>query len=192
MPDNTLFLKHLPLETDRLRIRRYREDDLELSRAMSQAPELRKWTVSGIYSDREHSEYVACCCAENPRDFIIEDRFSTVVVGEMTFHPWYVERTWEIGWLILPDYQGRGYATEAAKALVKNGFINMNLHRIVAKAHPENLGSWRIMEKIGMRREGYFRQCIPRADGSWWDEVFYSILSDEYSTADLETFSKTF
>ncbi|PEU54170.1 hypothetical protein CN405_23180, partial [Bacillus cereus] len=49
---------------------------------------------------------------------------------------------------------------EAAQATVKYGFKEMNLHRIIATCQPQNIPSYRVMEKIGMRREGYFRRRV--------------------------------
>ncbi|WP_299371681.1 GNAT family N-acetyltransferase [uncultured Kiloniella sp.] len=174
------FLDLLPLETSRLRIRQYQSTDLEPTRAMSQDPELRKWIPTGVYSDKEHAEYVRVSGTADAKDFVVEDKMTDVVIGEMTFHPWFVEKTWEIGWLILPEFQGRGYASEAASALLDVGFSELEIHRIVATAQPQNPASFRVMEKVGMRREGEFLQCIPRSDGTWWDEVFYAILASEY------------
>ncbi|WP_085908418.1 GNAT family N-acetyltransferase [Kiloniella majae] len=174
------FLDFLPLETPRLRIRQYCSTDLEPTRQMSQNPELRKWLLSGIYSDKEHEEYVRVSSTADTKDFVVEEKATKRVVGEMTFHLWEVKKTWEMGWLILPEFQGKGYASEAAKALLKVGFEKMRLHRIVAMAHPENAASWRVMEKIGMRKEGTYLQSIPKSDGTWWDGVSYAILASEY------------
>ncbi|WP_120495888.1 GNAT family N-acetyltransferase [Kiloniella sp. EL199] len=180
----TSFLDLLPLETSRLRIRQYRHTDLETTRQMSQDAELRKWLISGVYSDKEHEEYVRISSGPDTKDFVVEDKITGKIIGEMTFHLWFVERTWEMGWLILPEFQGKGYASEAANSLIKIGFEEMQLQRIVAMAQPENQASWRVMEKIGMRREGLFLQCIPRPDGTWWDEVLYAILASEYKALD--------
>jgi RimJ/RimL family protein N-acetyltransferase len=98
----------------------------------------------------------------------------------MVFHPWFEQRTYEIGWTIHPAYQRQGYATEAAAALLHYGFAEMKLHRIIATCQPENVASYRVMEKIGMRREGHFQQCIYRGDDQWWDEYFYAMLAQEW------------
>ncbi len=71
-----------------------------------------------------------------------------------------------------------GYATEAAQAMLHNGFSTMSLHRIIATCQPENVPSWRVMEKLGMRREGFFKKCIPSEEGLW-DEYYYAILREE-------------
>ncbi|CCN80472.1 putative Acyl-CoA N-acyltransferase (fragment) (fragment) [Vibrio nigripulchritudo SFn27] len=81
--------------------------------------------------------------------------------------------------MIHPDSQKKGYAFEAAKALMEHGFAKMNIQRIVATCQPENTASYQLMEKLGMRREGHFKQCIQRSNGEWCDEYFYAILKTE-------------
>ena len=108
------------------------------------------------------------------------------LIGHMVFHPWFAPRTYEIGWVLHPDYHRRGYASEAALALLRYGFTALNLHRIIATCQPENPASYGVMEKIGMRREGHFRQCIYQGihEGKeeWWDEYFYALLAEEWHT----------
>ena len=72
---------------------------------------------------------------------------------------------------------------EAAHALLGYGFATLGLHRVIATCQPENVASWRVMEKLGMRREAHVRQCIPRDDGTWWDEYVYAILKAEWNAA---------
>ena len=60
----------------------------------------------------------------------------------------------ELGYHMGPLYRGRGYTTEAAHACLRYGFEELGLERIVAIAWPENVASWRVMEKCGMRRVG--------------------------------------
>jgi RimJ/RimL family protein N-acetyltransferase len=98
----------------------------------------------------------------------------------MPFHPWFAPQTYEIGWALHRTYHGKGYASEAASALLRYGFEELRLHRIIATCQPENIASWRVMEKIGLRREGFFQKCIYRDDGTWWDEYFYALLEEEW------------
>ncbi|AYB43910.1 GNAT family protein [Paenibacillus lautus] len=103
------------------------------------------------------------------------------VIGHMVFHPCFGEHTYEIGWVFHSAYHGMGYATEAARALLQYGFEALGIHRIIATCQPENTPSYKVMEKLGMRREGCFRQCIPRGD-IWWDEYYYAMLESEWRT----------
>lgn len=65
------------------------------------------------------------------------------------------QRQGTIGWLLGRQYQGQGLATEAARALMTYGFDHLGLHRIAARTGSDNERSWRLMERIGMRREAH-------------------------------------
>ena len=102
------------------------------------------------------------------------------MIGHIPFFPWFTDNTYEIGWVFAPHAQGQGYATEAAFALLDDGFRTRRIHRVMATCQPENRASWRVMEKLGMRREAHFVQGLPRPDGTWWDEYMYAILREEW------------
>lgn len=84
-----------------------------------------------------------------------------------------------IGYELDPGYWGRGYATEAASAIVRFGFEDLALHRIWAECIADNRGSSRVMEKIGMRREAHIREH-QHFRGRWWDTFTYAILNHEW------------
>ncbi|MCM3707007.1 MULTISPECIES: GNAT family N-acetyltransferase [Cytobacillus] len=86
----------------------------------------------------------------------------------------------EIGYWIGKPYWGKGYGTEACRAVVKYGFEELNHNRIYALAFTDNPGSWRIMEKSGMKHEGVLRQHAVR-DGRQIDLTYYAILREEYT-----------
>jgi RimJ/RimL family protein N-acetyltransferase len=85
----------------------------------------------------------------------------------------------EVGWLLGCRYRGQGIATEAVRAVVGFGFGPMGLHRIYARTGLLNERSWRLMERVGMRREAHFRQSH-QVEGEWDDEFIYAILADEW------------
>ncbi|MBW4840581.1 MAG: GNAT family N-acetyltransferase [Paenibacillaceae bacterium] len=85
----------------------------------------------------------------------------------------------ELGYCFNRIYWGRGYATEAAKALVRMGFQDLGLHRIYATCRPDNRGSAKVMLKLGMRYEGHFREHRWH-NAKWRDSYQYSILSREF------------
>jgi RimJ/RimL family protein N-acetyltransferase len=76
-------------------------------------------------------------------------------------------------------YQGKGLATEAARALLDFGFNSMGLHRIFARTGRANTRSWRLMERLGMRREAHFHQSH-RVRDKWDDEFVYALLAHEW------------
>ena len=86
-----------------------------------------------------------------------------------------------IGWTLGKTYEGNGYATEAARALLDYLFGILGFHRVYALTSPKNRKSRRLMERLGMRREAHFRKnCF---DGDRWeDEYAYAILAEEWST----------
>lgn len=83
------------------------------------------------------------------------------------------------GNIINPDFWGMGYATEVAKLLIKLGFREFNLHRIYATCDPRNIGSSKVLEKIGMIFEGRMRENLLMKD-EWRDSLLYSILDKEW------------
>ena len=88
-------------------------------------------------------------------------------------------RRGEIGYLLDLRYWGRGYATEAARAVLDFGFRELDLHRVYATCRPANVASIRVMEKLGMRREAHFRQHR-WMKGAWQDSYLYAILDHEW------------
>ena len=85
----------------------------------------------------------------------------------------------EIGWVFHPGYGGRGYATEAAGALLRIGFEDVGLHRIWAQLDPRNTGSARLCERLGMRHEGLLRE-ESWFKGQWGDLSIYGLLDREW------------
>jgi ribosomal-protein-alanine N-acetyltransferase len=93
-------------------------------------------------------------------------------------------RTWELGYIVNPAYQGKGSATEAATTLLRNAFKEKNIHRVFANCNPENTASWKVLEKVGLRREGllrkniFFRRAL-HGEELWTDTYEYAILEGE-------------
>ena len=88
-------------------------------------------------------------------------------------------KSWEIGYCILPEFRRKGYCYEAVSILLMYAFEDYGAHRVVAMCSFRNEASWRILEKIGMTREGTFRQELP-CDNDWVDQLFYAMLDSEY------------
>lgn len=89
-------------------------------------------------------------------------------------------REGNIGFELDSRYWGNGYATEAARELMRFGFKELDLHRIWASCVAENHGSARVLEKLGMRQEGYFREK-EHYQGRWWDQRLFAMLNHEWS-----------
>lgn len=124
--------------------------------------------------------FVAAQCGDDAQALAIVLATSQQLIGHLIFHPWVAPRTYELGWVIHPDHQRRGYASEAALAMRDYAFGVRDAHRLIATCQPENVASYRVMETIGMRREAHFHQCIHRGGDIWWDEYFYAMVQKEW------------
>lgn len=112
---------------------------------------------------------------------IIEQSSKNMIgAGEFTIRS-RTNKSGEIAYIVHPDYWGNGIATEVAKLLVNFGFKEFHLHRIYATCDPRNIGSAKVLEKIGMTQEGKLRDALLIKDG-WRDSLVFSILEHEWET----------
>jgi RimJ/RimL family protein N-acetyltransferase len=89
----------------------------------------------------------------------------------------------ELGWTLDPAHTGRGYASEAVRELIRLCFQDLGLRRVTAGCFAANEASWRLMERVGMRREIYtVRESLHRS-GRWLDGIGYALLADEWKPA---------
>jgi RimJ/RimL family protein N-acetyltransferase len=88
-------------------------------------------------------------------------------------------RQGEIGFVMHPAHHGRGYATEASRVMLRLGFEEFGLHRVVGRCDARNAASARVMERLGMRREAHFREN-EFVKGEWCDELVYAMLAAEW------------
>jgi len=109
----------------------------------------------------------------------IESSVSSEVVGLCGIAVLTGSEQGEIWYLVRPDHWGRGIAVEAARELLRVGFAEMNLHRMFATCLPENPASARVLEKIGMRKEGFQLKTL-KIHGDWRDCFSYAILREEW------------
>ena len=179
MSDNVSFT---PIETERLILRRFSPADWRAVHRYMSDPQVTAFLPEGLMSPARARAYVARN-AKKPRAIaVIEKKKGDEPIGHMAFHPWFAPAaTWEVGWVLARDCQGLGYATEAASALLRYAFGALGCHRVIATCQPENPASWRVAERLHMRREGHFKKGLPRPGGAWWDEYFYAILAEEYA-----------
>jgi len=108
------------------------------------------------------------------------------MIGHLYFHHTEPKEylTWELGFIFNPTYHNRGFCTEASRRIIKHGFDNLNIHKVVSYCNPENIASWKVLEKTGMKREGFFRkEGFFRRDENnnplWHDCYTYGILKNE-------------
>jgi len=96
----------------------------------------------------------------------------------------------EIWYLVEPESWGKGIATEAAKQLLDYGFGELGLHRIWATCLPENPASAQVLEKVGMRREGFLVKNL-KIQGVWKSSFLYAMLAEEWSGASSHLATKS-
>ncbi|MFI1972190.1 GNAT family N-acetyltransferase [Streptomyces cinnamoneus] len=105
------------------------------------------------------------------------------VVGQVEL-VWLSEehRQGEVGYVFNPRIQGRGLATEAAREVLRLGFDELGLHRIVGRCHARNAASAALLERLGMRREAHL-VGTERFKGAWRDDYVYAMLRSEWRAA---------
>ena len=174
-------LRFTRLETDRLLLRRFKPEDWRAVHRYMSDREVTEFLPEGLMSPARARAFTAKN-AKTPHAIAVMEKAGGTLVGHMPFHPWFVPRTWEIGWALAREHQGRGLATEAAAALLAYAFGPLQCHRVIATCQPENPASWRVAEKLRMRREAHFKEALLQPSGAWWDEYFYAILAEEFAS----------
>lgn len=176
------------LETERLRLRRISMQDAEQMYAYASDDEVAKYvtweTHRSIQDSKKFIQFILVQYAKHDiAPWGIELKESGRLVGTVDFVWWKPEQqSAEIGYVLARDCWGQGLMTEAASALLKLGFGEMDLVRIQARCIEGNIGSQRVMEKIGMSYEGTLRKGI-KIKGQHWDLKLYSILKEEFESA---------
>jgi RimJ/RimL family protein N-acetyltransferase len=179
-----------PLRTARLLLRPFEERDLDDVFAYRSLPEVNTYLYSEPYTREQAVENLQKwiklheLTAEGQSLTLAvvlpeEDR----VIGKVDLE-WLSEqhRQGEVGYIFSPAFQGKGYAREATEAMLKVGFEDLGLRRIIAQCDPRNEPSWRLMERLGMRREAHFRE-FEIFKGEWGDLFVYAMLAEEYRRA---------
>jgi RimJ/RimL family protein N-acetyltransferase len=180
-----------PRRTERLLIRRATPADAASVWRYSQRPEVSEWETSA-HTDEESFTARWADPERLPMRLVVER--DGVVVGELSLkvadglaqaeaedEARAVEA--DIGWSIDPDHQRQGYASEGAAELLRIAFEDLGLRRVTASCFADNTPSWRVMERIGMRRELTTRaEALHRTRG-WLDGYGYALLADEWRAA---------
>jgi ribosomal-protein-alanine N-acetyltransferase len=174
------------LVTDRLLLREFVEDDWRAVLAYQSEAQYLKYSPWTHRTAEEVQDFVRGFIdwqGERPRtkyQLAITLRVEGRLIGNCGIRIETADsRQANIGYEIAPGYWGEGYATEAARAMVAFGFGELRLHRIWARCVAENVASYRVLEKVGMRREGRLREqeCMK---GQWRDTLVYGILDHEW------------
>jgi len=177
-----------PITTERLRLRPYGPGDFDDLFAMHS----REDVVRYLYWDVRDREQVAAMLERRQARTSIEREGDGLilaielpetgrVIGDVLLQ-WTSEehRQGEIGFVLHPEFQGRGYALEATVEMLRLGFGALDLHRIVGRCEAGNTVSARLMERLGMRREAHFREN-EFVKGKWDDELVFAMLKREWA-----------
>lgn len=174
------------IETGRLIIREFNEDDFKAIHTYASKPEVTMYLPFGPNSEIETQIFLKKVIdyqTLNPRydyEFAVVLKRSNTLIGGCGIHITNINnREGSIGYCYDKQYWGNGYASESANAIISFGFEKLNLHRIFATCHLDNIGSAKVMEKIGMIKEGCLREHKLQK-GKWRDSFIYSILDYEY------------
>jgi len=188
LPREALYAPDYPLETPRLRLRPFIRGDVDAVYAYRSREDVARYLSDRAMSHDECADAIhsragqIALVGEGDKILLgMERKSDGHLIGEVSLI-WrnVADGQGEIGYVLNPDYHRNGYATEAAEALLAFGFLQVELHRIYARCHALNEPSWRLMERLGMRREAHLREHI-RVKGHWDEELIYAILASEWS-----------
>jgi ribosomal-protein-alanine N-acetyltransferase len=181
----------LRLESDRLIVRRFEECDVADVLTYSQYAaddRFRRRNIDWEPTEESVLKWWTSMMTMKPEEainwlsLVIELKAERRVIGNVGFNAKRIGDTFQgmIGWILGKVYEGNGYVTEAASALLEYLFCTVGFHRVYALTSPKNARSWHLMERLGMRREAHFRKnCF---DGDQWeDEYAYAILAEEWA-----------
>lgn len=174
------------LETDRLIIRRFQlEDWMDLYDYLSRE-EVVRFEPYNVFSEEECVKeaarrtemecFLAVCLKETEK-----------LVGNIYFQQEGPKEflTWELGYVFNLDFWGKGYATESCRRIMDFAFADLYTRRITAMCNTKNERSWKLLERLGMRREGHFIKNVhfkfdENKNPLWNDSYAYAILAEEW------------
>jgi RimJ/RimL family protein N-acetyltransferase len=182
-----------PLHTERLTLRPATADDTEPTWGYRRLEAVNEW-LTGCPSDLPAYRELFSEPARLATTVIVTlgDDLAAPVIGDFMLRR---EDAWaqlevadrargtqaELGWVLDPARSGQGYATEAVRELLRHCFQDLGVRRAVSSCFLDNDTSWRLMERVGMRREVHaVRESLHRS-GRWVDTVGYAVLAEEWT-----------
>ncbi len=157
------------IQTARLILREIEWNDLENIHQLHSYPEVDEYNTLGIPKNIKETKEVMKPAIENQNEkirtlycWVVEKKKTKKFIGLAGMNaPANRFKIGEIYYKLIPEFWGNGYATEAAKGLVKFGFETLKLHRVEAGVATKNVQSIKVLEKIGMKNEGIRRKILP-------------------------------
>jgi RimJ/RimL family protein N-acetyltransferase len=180
-----------PLHTDRLTLRPATTDDADAIWQFRRREDISRWITRASATVAEHRTWFET--TDNLARTVVIER-SGAVIGDLMVK---IEDAWaqteiverarsvqaELGWVLHPEHTGHGYGTEAVRELLRICFEDLGLRRVTATCFAANDASWRLMERVGMRREFYTVRDSLHRSGEWLDCVGYALLADEWRSS---------
>ncbi|MEM9671279.1 MAG: GNAT family N-acetyltransferase [Cyclobacteriaceae bacterium] len=181
--------QQLRLTTNRLQLKIITRDDLDDIHHLHSLPETDRYNTLGIPENKTVTEAIVQQWlrqqqAEPNQHFTwrIADKATQQFIGLIALHLGEERfKSGEVWYKLILARWGQGLATEALNAILKFSFEELHLHRVGAGCATENLASMRVLEKVGMQREGSKRKVLP-IRGQWVDNYEYAILEEEWNT----------
>jgi RimJ/RimL family protein N-acetyltransferase len=182
----------MELQTDRLILREYAEDDWRVMLAYQSQPDYGTYYETQVRDEASTRAFLGHFIAwqqEQPRrryQMAVVLRETGVLIGSCGLRLGGIEERIDhsahegiLGYDLDPTQWGHGYATEAAHALLRFGFETLGLHRVWTYHVADNRRSERVMERLGFTQEGLLREN-ERMQGRWWDTCVHGLLADEW------------
>jgi RimJ/RimL family protein N-acetyltransferase len=166
-----------PLRTERLTLRAGTADDAEATWRYRRLESVNEW-LDGCPADLDGYRERFAEPARLAATVIVVLGADGPVIGDFMLRR-VGDTEAELGWALDPEHTGHGYATEAVRELLRYCFQDLGVRRVSANCYLGNEASWRLMERVGMRRESHaVRESLHRS-GRWLDTVGYALLADE-------------
>lgn len=177
-----------PVRTERLLLRRATAEDAEVTWRYHRLEPVTRWLTREAGAPDEHRAWFA-----DPgrlAETVLVERDGELI-GDLKLE---IQDCWaqaevtagakgvqaELGWVLDPGHVGHGYASEAVRELIRICFEDLGLHRVTAACFADNEESWRLMERVGMRREAHTVRDSLHRSGQWLDGLGYALLADEW------------
>ena len=177
-----------PVRTERLSLRPATPDDVDATWQFRRLDSVSQWLTREVRTLEEHRTLFVAP-ESLAKTLVVE--LDGEVIGDLMLT---VKDAWaqaevasqaegvsaELGWVLHPDHTGRGYAAEAVRELIRICFEDLGLRRVTADCFADNASSWRLMERVGMRREAHNVRDSLHRSGAWLDGLGYALLADEW------------
>jgi RimJ/RimL family protein N-acetyltransferase len=168
------------IETERLILRAWTSEDapgmFEYAKSDLVGPAA-GWEPHKTIEDSE--QYIAMAIEEN-ETWAVTRKEDGKILGGIGLHTTRVDTVRELGYVLHPDFWGKGIMTEAAEAVIDFGFRELQLDAITVRRNVTNTRSGRVIQKCGFRYDGTLRRSTKRTDGSLSDDCAYSITREEW------------